>query len=282
MRYGETLPGSFIERQNRFVARAAIDGRVETVHVKNTGRLGELLTAGAKVILAPAENPNRKTAFDLVAAWKDGRLFNIDSLAPNKVAAEYLPKLFKNITRLKPEAVRGNSRLDFYLEAEGLWEEGISPNKKGGENAGDIETEAGKKNRKGENRQKEEAPQGALAKGRPKGRLRAFIEVKGVTLFKRGGAFFPDAPTVRGIKHLDELAACAKEGYFAAVLFVVQFAGARFVAPNDETGAAFGEALRRAEQAGVRLFAVECKVTPEGISPFRPLPVRTGGEEERS
>lgn len=278
MRYGETLPGIFVERQNRFVARAAIDGRVETVHVKNTGRLGELLTAGAKVILTPAENPNRKTAFDLVAAYRDGRLFNIDSLAPNKVAAEYLPKLFKNITKLKPEAVRGHSRLDFYLEAEGLFEEGRPPGKKGEENAGDIETKAEKKNRGSENQQKEKIPEGVLAKGGQKGRLRAFIEVKGVTLFKRGGAFFPDAPTERGIRHLHELAACAKEGYFAAVLFVVQFAGAAFVAPNDETGTAFGEALRRAEQAGVRLFAVECRVTPEGIAPAGPLPVRAGGE----
>lgn len=249
MRYGETVPGIFIERQNRFVARAAIDGRVETVHVKNTGRLGELLTAGAKVILAPAGNPDRKTRFDLVAAYRDGRLFNIDSLAPNKAAAEYLPKLFKSITRLKPEATRGGSRLDFYLKAEGLFEEGLSPGGKCEETAGEIKSEAG---------------------------LRAFIEVKGVTLFKRGGAFFPDAPTERGIKHLHELAACAKEGYFAAVLFVVQFAGARFVAPNDETGKAFGEALRMAEQAGVRLFAVECEATPGGLFPAGPLPVRTG------
>jgi len=275
MRYGETLPGIFIERRNRFVARAAIDGREETVHVKNTGRLGELLTAGAKVILAPAGSPNRKTAFDLVAAYRDGRLFNIDSLAPNKVAAEYLPKLFKNITRLKPEAVRGASRLDFYLEAEGLWEEGISPDKKGGVNAG-AEAEADQKNRRGENREKEKNPQGVLAKGGAEGKLRAFVEVKGVTLFRDGGAFFPDAPTERGIRHLHELASCAKEGYCAAVLFVVQFAGAGFVAPNDETGKAFGEALRRAKKAGVRLFAVECRVTPEGIAPAGPLPVRTG------
>ncbi|MGI6151316.1 MAG: DNA/RNA nuclease SfsA [Christensenellales bacterium] len=256
MKYGKTVPGIFLERKNRFVALVEIDGRAETVHVKNTGRLKELLKPGAQVILVPSDNPNRKTRFDLVAAYREGRLFNIDSLAPNKVAAEYLPKLFQNITRLKPEAVRGASRLDYYLEAEGLVEEG-------------EEGEAGI--RKGASKRPKGAKGGAKS-------IRAFVEVKGVTLFKDGGAYFPDAPTVRGIRHLDELAECANEGFFAAMLFVVQFRGAAFVAPNDETSKAFGEALRRARRAGVRLFALECEATQDGLFPAGRLPVRAGGK----
>lgn len=243
MKYGETVTGTFLARNNRFTAQVEINGAAETVHVKNTGRLKELLTKGAKVILAETGNPNRKTRFDLIGAYREGTLFNIDSLAPNKVAAEYLPKLFNGIKKIKPEAARGESRLDFYIEAEGLAQEG----------------EDSRREKDGE-------------KG-----IRGYIEVKGVTLLRDGGAYFPDAPTSRGIKHLDELAACAKEGYFAAVLFVVQFRGARFVAPNDETGRAFGEALRRAKQAGVRLFAVECEVTKDGMSAINALPVLTGG-----
>lgn len=241
MQYGKTAAGVFLARKNRFTALVDVGGREETVHVKNTGRLKELLKPGAKVVLVPAEGPGRKTRFDLVGAYRDGRLFNIDSLAPNKVAAEYLPRLFRNITRLKPEAKKGESRLDFYVEAEGLAEE--APGEKGLPASGGV---------------------------------RAFVEVKGVTLLRDGGAYFPDAPTGRGIKHLDELAKCAKEGYFAAVLFVVQFKGSHFVAPNDETGRAFGEALRRAKEAGVRLLALECDAEEDGLFPGRPLPVFAG------
>lgn len=236
MKYGQTVAGTFLARKNRFTALVELDGREETVHVKNTGRLKELLKEGARVVLVPSDSPLRKTRFDLIGAYRDGTLFNIDSLAPNKVAAEYLPKLFYNLKKLKPEAVKGESRLDFYIEADGLLNDEPAP-KEG---------------------------------------LRGFVEVKGVTLLRKGGAYFPDAPTSRGIKHLEELANCARGGYFAAVLFVVQFQGARFVAPNDETGKAFGEALRRAKDAGVRLFAVSCNATEGELIAADPLPVFAG------
>ena len=94
------------------------------------------------------------------------------------------------------------------------------------------------------------------------GERRAFIEVKGVTLLREGKALFPDAPTERGIKHTEGLIRCLREGYEAYILFVIQRKGAAAFSPNDSTHPAFGNALRKAADAGVRILAVDCKVTP--------------------
>ena len=103
---------------------------------------------------------------------------------------------------------------------------------------------------------------------------KGFVEVKGVTLEENGHARFPDAPTLRGVKHLEELALCRGEGYEAAVCFVLQMAGMVDFAPNDATHPAFGDALRRAAGAGVRVLAVECDVTPDTLAIRGPVPVR--------
>ncbi len=135
--YEHVLPAEFIARPNRFIARVRLDGREETVHVKNTGRCRELLIPGARVWLAEGANPARKTRYDLVAVEKGGLLVNMDSQAPNKAAAEALPRLFPQITDLRPEAVFGDSRLDFcadmgdkklYVEVKGctLEEDGVA------------------------------------------------------------------------------------------------------------------------------------------------------------
>lgn len=94
---------------------------------------------------------------------------------------------------------------------------------------------------------------------------RGFVEVKGVTLEENGLALFPDAPTQRGVKHLEELARAAGEGFSAHVCFVIQMAGMTAFSPNDATHPAFGDALRRAADTGVDAFAVECAVTPETL-----------------
>lgn len=105
------------------------------------------------------------------------------------------------------------------------------------------------------------------------GTRRAFIEVKGVTLERDGVALFPDAPTERGVKHVDELAACVGEGYEAYLLFVVQMKDVCLVKPNDEMHREFGDALRRAAKAGVKLLAVDCKVTPDSITADQEVPI---------
>jgi len=107
------------------------------------------------------------------------------------------------------------------------------------------------------------------------GERRSFLEVKGVTLEQDGVALFPDAPTERGVKHINGLAECARQGMGAYILFVIQMKGVRELRPNDRTHKAFGEALRRAEQTGVRIIAADCVVTPDSIVIDTPIPVVT-------
>lgn len=102
---------------------------------------------------------------------------------------------------------------------------------------------------------------------------KVFLEVKGVTLEKDGIAAFPDAPTLRGIKHLNELVSCVSDGYEAYVLFVIQMKGVHAFMPNDETHPAFGEALRAAERAGVHIIVRDCIVTPESICIADEVPI---------
>ena len=95
---------------------------------------------------------------------------------------------------------------------------------------------------------------------------RCFLEVKGVTLETDGVCAFPDAPTVRGAKHLRELTALAQAGYGAYVLFVIQMEDVKYLHPNDATDPDFGKALRQAAAAGVKVLAVTCKVTPDTMA----------------
>ena len=103
---------------------------------------------------------------------------------------------------------------------------------------------------------------------------RGFVEVKGVTLEEGGVARFPDAPTLRGVKHLEELIAAHQAGYQAALCFIVQLAGTKYVEPNDTTHPQFGQALRRAAAAGVEVFALGCAVTPDTLTAEAFVPVR--------
>ena len=115
MKYRKVVKGKFHSRPNRFIAQIWVDGELETVHVKNTGRCRELLLPEADVILEESDNPCRKTRYDLISVWKPGiGWVNMDSQAPNKVVKEWLEKgVFSFI---KPEYTYGASRLDFYLE----------------------------------------------------------------------------------------------------------------------------------------------------------------------
>lgn len=216
IKYENTVPGTFVRRINRFVAEVLIDGKKEKVHVKNTGRLRELLLPGAKVTLQKASDPGRKTAYDLISVYKAGlEWVNIDSLVPSKLMKQYLMSLDYDV--VKPEFTFGNSRFDFYMERDGE---------------------------------------------------KYLTEVKGCTLaanHERGIGLFPDAPTERGVKHLDELASAAKKGYHCQAAFVIQMNGIHTVLPNDETHPEFGQALRKAAAAGVQVAFYECHVEADSI-----------------
>ena len=226
MKYKNIVTGKFQSRPNRFIAMVDINGKVETCHVKNTGRCKELLLPGAEVYLEKSGNPNRKTAYDLVGVKKGKVLINMDSQAPNQAVKEWLEKevYFKNITYLKPECKYGNSRVDFYLET---------------------------------------------AKER-----KIFIEVKGVTLEEEGVARFPDAPTLRGIKHMKELEQAVQQGYEAYILFVIQMKGIKWFEPNDRTHSEFGETLRQVAKNGVGVLAYDCSITKESMELDMPVEVR--------
>ena len=114
MKYDSIKEGRFIDRPNRFIAHVELAGRVETVHVKNTGRCRELLVPGVAVYLAEGQNPARKTRYDLVAVRKGERLINMDSQAPNAAALEWLraEHLFPAGTEIRPEYTVGDSRFD--------------------------------------------------------------------------------------------------------------------------------------------------------------------------
>lgn len=224
MKYTDIREGVFIERPNRFIACVEIDGQREKVHVRNTGRCRELLKEGARVWLEKSANPNRATAYDLVAVEKGERIVNMDSSAPNAAAQEWLSAggLYPDTRRVCPESTYGSSRFDFLVETAGM---------------------------------------------------QTWVEVKGVNLEEDDTALFPDAPSERALKHVEELIAAKKEGYGAAVLFVVQMEGIRRFCPNRKTQPALADALIRARDAGVRILAKGCSVTPDGMQISYEIPV---------
>lgn len=115
MEYDNITRATFLRRPNRFIAEVEINGRKETVHVKNTGRCRELLIPGCEVYLTEQGKPERKTRYDLVAVRKaNGILFNIDSQAPNHAVREWLAG--QGFDKVIPEYTYGDSRIDFYME----------------------------------------------------------------------------------------------------------------------------------------------------------------------
>ena len=100
-----------------------------------------------------------------------------------------------------------------------------------------------------------------------------FAEVKGCTLEVDGRCFFPDAPTERGLKHLNGLIACTRQGYRACAAFIIQMEGVKSFSPNNVTHPAFGQALLRCQAAGVEIIALDCQVTPTSIQAKNRVPL---------
>ena len=234
MFYPNTMTGTFLSRPNRFLAHVVLNGTEVVCHVKNTGRLKELLLPGVPVIVQhhpDAAAAGRKTEYSLIKVAKGNGWVNIDSQAPNQAAFEWLNNLKEasNTLGILPEKIRrevryGDSRFDLSF------------------------TDA--------------------LTGRP-----WLMEVKGVTLDIDGTAKFPDAPTERGIKHLEELGDAAKNGFETAVLFVIQMKGISAFAPHKERHPEFAEALARAKEHGVHVWAYDCIVTEDSLEIDQNVPV---------
>ena len=120
MTYGNVVPGVFLRRPNRFIAHVLIDGQETVCHVKNTGRCKELLLPGATVYCQRADNPNRKTGYDLICVQKGHRLINMDSQAPNAAVREWLlGGGLGAVEDLRGEVTHGDSRFDFSFTLDG-------------------------------------------------------------------------------------------------------------------------------------------------------------------
>ncbi len=227
MRFPPLVEGRFIKRLNRFAALVDVERREYLAHVPNSGRMGELLVPGFRVLLAPApQRTSRKTSFDLALVDTGRALSSADARLPNKLVAEALKRRrlpqFADYPVARGEQVFGESRLDFLLEG----------------------------------------PEG-----------KCYVETKSVTLVEDGVGLFPDAPTIRGVKHLRSLMAAREEGHQAAVVFVIQRADAEAFAPHDVADPLLGETLREAHDAGVMVWSYRCDVTERSIELADAVPV---------
>jgi sugar fermentation stimulation protein A len=243
MKYNKIVSGTFLSRPNRFIAHVNIQGHDEVVHVKNTGRCRELLQPGARVYLEDYQENlrKRKTRYSLVAVEKilnNGKtlLVNMDSQAPNKVVSEGLSS---GVIKLP-----GFEGKPTYIKHEKIF----------GDSRFDFYLE------------------GLQEKSRQE--CKAFIEVKGVTLEEKGVVKFPDAPTLRGVKHLEEFRKAVNQGYMAYVIFVIQMKGVFYFSPNDEMHPQFGQALREAAASGVHILAYDCQVTKDEMKVADPVEVK--------
>jgi sugar fermentation stimulation protein A len=223
----DLIEGKFITRLNRFAAMVEVQGLEVMVHLANSGRLGELLVPGYRMMLKPASGDHRKTHFDLALVDLGLTLCSADARLPSALLAEALDKgrvpEFRGYTTVKQEVTYKESRLDLLLEG------GNEP---------------------------------------------CFVETKSVTLVEDGLALFPDAPTLRGVKHLRSLTDARKNGYRAAVVFVIQRDDAESFSPHDVADPEFGQTLRSSVAAGVEAFAYCCRVTEEAIDLTRRVPIK--------
>lgn len=242
MKYKTVKEATFLRRPNRFIAKCLVDGKEETVHVKNTGRCKELLKSGVKVYLEQSDNPNRKTKYSLITVNKNGKLINIDSQAPNAVVSEAIKSgqikidgLSENIT-VKREVTFGSSRFDIF-----------------------VTDDEGKK-------AFAEVKGVTLLNG--EGEERLFENLPSMA------ALFPDAPTERGNKHVLELIEAKKQGYIAEIIFLIQLSNTEFFTPNTLTDKTLAESLKKAYSNGVMVKAYETTVTSDEICFLREVEVR--------
>ena len=103
-----------------------------------------------------------------------------------------------------------------------------------------------------------------------------FMEVQGCTLEKDGVVLFPDAPTLRGVKHIEELSHCLDDGYESYIMILVQMSDVKYFTPNYDTHPEFGEALEKASRKGVKILCYDCNVTHDSMTVGKPVKVKLG------
>lgn len=208
------IKGNFVERPNRFTVTFKYEDKLENAHLRDPGRLKELLIPDVDLILRPALNmANRKTKFDVIGVLKGDLWVLINSGFHSDMAADLIDSQvieeLKGYGVQKREYTYGKSRIDFLLS-----------------------NEDGRK---------------------------MLLEVKGCTLVEDGMARFPDAPTLRGKRHVEELISSKKEGLDASVLFLITCEDAESFSPNFKMDPDFSNALKQANEEGVNIIAYSFK-----------------------
>lgn len=231
------VPATFVERPNRFLVRARVEGAsagVVDTHLADPGRLEELLVPGVTLGLRP-EKPSgtRRTRWTVMLAeappGDGGGWVSLNTTVPNRLVREALVtealQELKGWSFVRHEVPWGDSRLDFLMES-------------------------------GDHR-------------------RLYIEAKSVTLVRDGVAFFPDAVTARGARHLEELIRVVQAGHEAMVIFVLQRPDASRIVAARDIDPTFSDTLARAAASGVRVVGRRCHVSWDGIRLGGPVPVET-------
>lgn len=227
MVYENIREAVFLKRLNRFMADIEISGVLYKCHVKNTGRCSELLLPGSKIFVQD---------FGETFSKRETR-FDLISV--------YKGTHLVNIDSISPNKAFGEWLKKGGLVSEGEFLAFVRPECTFGNSRFDFYAE--------------------IASCSESAR-KLFIEVKGVTLEENGVALFPDAPTERGIKHINELIDCVQKGYEAFIVFVIQMDDINLFSPNYKTHAAFGEALCKASKSGVNIIGFNCNVSPCELS----------------
>ncbi|MEG3225267.1 MAG: sugar fermentation stimulation protein SfsA [Methanobacteriales archaeon Met13] len=226
MKISNLIEGKFQERPNRFTVVFEWDGTLEKAHLRDPGRLKELLLPQASLLLRPALNPaNRKTKYDVIAVWSEWIWVLINSGFHSDLATELMDSdLISELSDYKIEKREykfGKSRLDFLLN-----------------NVGN----------------------------------KMLLEVKGCTLVENGWAKFPDSPTERGKRHVEELIDAKNQKFDSAVLFLITREDARIFSPNWKMDPGFSEALAQAQEKNVKIIAYSFKnVLRENMLQMKPF-----------
>lgn len=233
-------PATFLERPNRFVIYARLHGSGEEVraHCPNPGRMHELMIPGTTVYVDKSDDPTRRTAFTLrfIEHPDNGQLISLHTQLPNDIFVEGLVAGF-----FVPFAGYTNIRREASLPARAS---GVTSR---------IDFRLSTDDRRV-----------------------CWVETKSATLVHDDGrAYFPDAPTLRGRRHVEELTWLMTTGVRAAVVFIIQRPDAISIAPNRETDPDFAHALGQARRAGVELYAYTCGVTTSRVWLEKEVPVIT-------
>ena len=220
-----TAEALFIQRENRFIATAMLqDNRIVKIHVHDTGRLSELLYSNNRILIKYIKSKKRKTEWDLIAAFSFNGWILVNSAYHRQIGDIFLrshKSPFQNISHIKPEAKLGDSRIDYYLEANST--------------------------------------------DNPETLQKIWIEVKGCNLLEGNTALFPDAPTLRGVKHVNELINVIDNNTSAALMFFI-FVNTDIFKPNKIKDPLFTETLKNAVAAGVQVYPIVFNFNGEAIS----------------